>query len=70
MTWRVTNIVIRKISLSLILKYLSFFSNVNHSVIVRIAAGLSVIMITGNDTKSSVFMTKELKIFTKCRPCQ
>jgi hypothetical protein len=56
----VTNIAIPKISLSLILTYLSFFSpgNINHSVIARIAAGLSVIMITGSDTKLSIFMTR------------
>jgi hypothetical protein len=54
----VTNIVIPKICLSLILIYLSFFSIINHSAIARIAAGLSVIVITGNDIKSSIFMTR------------
>jgi hypothetical protein len=46
------------------------FSNVNHPVIARITAGLFIIMITGNDTKSSTFMTRKLKIFTKYKPCQ
>jgi len=59
-----------KNKLSLIFKYFSFSSNVNHSVIARITAGLSIIMITGNNTKSPMFMIRELKIFTKYTPCQ
>jgi hypothetical protein len=51
-------------------KIFFFFSNVNHFVIARIGAGLSIIMITENDTKSSMFMTRDLKMFTKYRPSQ
>ena len=59
-----------KNNFSLIFKYFSSFNNVNHSVIARITAGLSIIMITGNDKKSSMFLIRELKIFTKYTPSQ